>query len=204
MCLTPRVLTVLVRGRVVNRRLRTGLPGNSRSFTFAFSFCVGILILSAWPRSGLTFQLFHFLMCIFRANSCTFRWSGMVLNGFCMVILVLFSSSTSSMCIFRANSRTFHWSGMVLNRFCVVILVFFSSSTCLMCILRANSRTFRWSGMVLNGFCLVVLVLLFATPHQTKQRHLEIRNFLEAHSKKYDIISNTSISKILNHIYIYI
>ena len=90
-------------------------------------------------------------MCLFHGNSRTLRWSGMVLNVFCMVIIVLFSCSTSSMCLFHGNSLTFRWSGMVLNVFCLVIIVLVSCSTSSMCLFRGNSRTFRWFGMVLNG-----------------------------------------------------
>ena len=103
--------------------------GNSRTCGLAavvvYGFRVVVLVVSGSSTS---------LMCIFRAKSRTFRWSGMVLNDL---------SSTSSMCIFRANSRTFRWSGMVLNGFCMVILVLFSSSTSSMCIFRGNYLVYR-------------------------------------------------------------
>lgn len=66
--------------------------------------CVVILVPSGSSTSS---------MSIFRDNSHTFRWSGMALNGFCMVILVRFSFSKTSMCIFSWQFS----SGMVLNGF---------------------------------------------------------------------------------------
>ena len=64
--------------------------------------------------------------------------------SFCVAILVLFGSSTSSMsmCIFRGNSRTFGLAAVFGHGFCVVILIPFGASTSSMCLfVVGSSRT---------------------------------------------------------------
>ena len=112
-------------------------------------------------RNSRSFRFFNFFDVHFSSKFSYFSvfWDGFerFFNGFCMVILVFFGS-TSSMFIFRVNSRNCRWSGMVWRGFRMVFLVLFNSSTSSMCIFVGHSLPFCWFGMVLNGFCMVILV----------------------------------------------
>ena len=90
-------------------------------------------------------------MCIFSSNSRTFWVSAMGVNGFCMVILLLPGSSTSSMFIYRGNSRPFGVAAVDAYGFFVVILVVSGPSTSSMFIFPGNCPVFWESDRRLTG-----------------------------------------------------
>ena len=98
-------------------------------------------------RNSRSFRFFNLFDVHFSSKFSYFSvfWDGFerFFNGFCMVILVFFGS-TSSMFIFRVNSRNCRWSGMVWRGFRMVFLVLFNSSTSSMCIFVGHSLPFCW------------------------------------------------------------